>query len=47
MNRHNWGELDQLVEQLKHVTTVKGLTVQLFYPYNQDVTSPFDLNCLP
>jgi len=36
MNRHNWGELDQLVEQLKHVTTVKGLTVQLFYPYNQE-----------
>ena len=35
MNRHNWRELDQLVEQLRHVPAVKGLTVQLFYPYGQ------------
>ncbi len=35
MNRDNWRELDQLVEQLKQVPAVKGLTVQLFYPYGQ------------
>lgn len=35
MNRHNWRELDQLVEQLRHVPAVKGLTVQLFYPYGR------------
>lgn len=35
MNRENWRELDQLVEELKDVPSVKGLTVQLFYPYGQ------------
>jgi hypothetical protein len=35
MNRHNWRELDQLVAQLKHVPAVRGLSVQLFYPYGQ------------
>jgi len=35
MNRINWHELEQLVEQLKNVPAVKGLSVQIFYPYNQ------------
>ncbi len=35
MNRHNWRELDQLVAQLRHVPAVRGLSVQLFYPYGQ------------
>ncbi len=35
MNRLNWRELDQLAEKLKHVPAVKGLSVQLFYPYDQ------------
>jgi MoaA/NifB/PqqE/SkfB family radical SAM enzyme len=35
MNRYNWRELDQLVDQLRHVPSVKGLSVQLFYPYDQ------------
>jgi MoaA/NifB/PqqE/SkfB family radical SAM enzyme len=39
MNRHNWRELDRLVEQLRHIPAVKGLTVQLFYPYGQGESS--------
>ena len=39
MNRHNWRELDQLAEKLKHVPAVKGLSVQLFYPYDQGESS--------
>jgi len=35
MNRRNWRELEQLVEKLKDVPAVRGLTVQLFYPYDQ------------
>lgn len=35
MNRRNWRELDHLVERLKDVPAVRGLTVQLFYPYDQ------------
>ena len=35
MNRLNWRELDQLMEKLKNVPAVRGLTVQLFYPYDQ------------
>jgi MoaA/NifB/PqqE/SkfB family radical SAM enzyme len=34
MNGHNWRELDELAAQLKDVPAVKGLTVQLFYPYD-------------
>jgi MoaA/NifB/PqqE/SkfB family radical SAM enzyme len=39
MNRLNWSELEQLAEKLKHVPAVKGLSVQLFYPYDQDESS--------
>ncbi len=39
MNRHNWRELDQLAEELKHLPAVKGLSVQLFYPYDQGESS--------
>jgi MoaA/NifB/PqqE/SkfB family radical SAM enzyme len=39
MNRYNWRELDQLVDQLRHVPAVKGLSVQLFYPYDQGESS--------
>jgi MoaA/NifB/PqqE/SkfB family radical SAM enzyme len=39
MNRLNWRELDQLAEKLKHIRAVKGLSVQLFYPYDQDESS--------
>lgn len=35
MNRENWGELGQLLELLKELPVVKGLTLQLFYPYGQ------------
>lgn len=35
LNRQNWRELDQLVDRLKQVPAVKGLSVQLFYPYDQ------------
>ena len=43
MNRLNWCELDLLVEQLKLIPAVKGLSVQLFYPYNQG-ESPLSLS---
>ena len=43
MNRLNWRELDLLVEQLKLIPAVKGLSVQLFYPYNQG-ESPLSLS---
>jgi len=39
MNRLNWRELDQLAEELKHIPAVKGLSVQLFYPYDQGESS--------
>ena len=35
INRDNWRELNQLAEKLKHIPAVKGLSVQLFYPYDQ------------
>jgi MoaA/NifB/PqqE/SkfB family radical SAM enzyme len=35
INRYNWRELDQLAEQLKQIPAVKGLSVQVFYPYDQ------------
>jgi MoaA/NifB/PqqE/SkfB family radical SAM enzyme len=35
MNRENWGELEQLLELLKELPVVKGLTLQIFYSYNQ------------
>jgi len=35
MNRLNWRELDGLAAMLKGHPAVKGLTLQLFYPYGQ------------
>jgi MoaA/NifB/PqqE/SkfB family radical SAM enzyme len=35
MNRLNWRELDKLTEMLKGNPAVKGMTLQLFYPYGQ------------
>jgi len=39
MNRENWRDLTPLCTFLKTVPTVKGITVQLFYPYDQGETS--------
>jgi len=39
LNRLNWHELNQLVEQLKQIPAVKGFSVQLFYPYDQGESS--------
>ena len=36
INKQNWRDLDALVEHLREIPTVKGMTVQLFYPYDQD-----------
>ena len=35
INKENWFELDKLLERLKEVPAVRGITVQLFYPYGQ------------
>ena len=35
MNRENWRELEQLLALLGELPTVRGVTVQLFYPYGQ------------
>ncbi len=35
MNRKNWRDLDELTRILSAMEQVKGITVQLFYPYNQ------------
>lgn len=35
MNRENWRDLEVLAEQLEDVPAVKGMTLQLFYPYGQ------------
>lgn len=35
INRRNWSEFDKLVRILSEIEQVKGITVQLFYPYNQ------------
>jgi MoaA/NifB/PqqE/SkfB family radical SAM enzyme len=35
MNRQNWRELEQLAEQLKQVPGVRGMSVQLFYPFDR------------
>lgn len=36
VNRENWRDLDDLAEELKGIPSVRGMTVQLFYPYGQD-----------
>ncbi len=43
MNRLNWRELDSLAEKLKGRPVVKGITLQLFYPYGRD-ESPLALS---
>lgn len=35
MNRLNWRELEGLARKLKELPAVKGLSLQLFYPYGQ------------
>jgi MoaA/NifB/PqqE/SkfB family radical SAM enzyme len=35
INKKNWRDLDELLERLKEVPAVKGMTVQLFYPYGR------------
>jgi MoaA/NifB/PqqE/SkfB family radical SAM enzyme len=35
MNRENWRDLGKLLEDLKQRPTVRGVTLQLFYPYGQ------------
>ncbi len=35
MNRKNWRDLEMLTKKLADLPAVKGLTVQLFYPYGQ------------
>jgi MoaA/NifB/PqqE/SkfB family radical SAM enzyme len=35
MNRENWRELATLLDELKQRPAVRGVTVQLFYPYGQ------------
>jgi MoaA/NifB/PqqE/SkfB family radical SAM enzyme len=35
MSRENWRDLERLLDQLRQRPTVRGMTVQLFYPYGQ------------
>lgn len=35
LNRHNWRNVDYLAKWVHDMPTLKGLTVQFFYPYNQ------------
>jgi len=35
MNRKNWTEIEKLVMTLSDIKQIKGITIQLFYPYNQ------------
>lgn len=35
MNRENWRDLGRLLDELKQRPAVRGVTVQLFYPYGQ------------
>lgn len=39
INNENWFELDKVVELIKEIPAVKGMTVQLFYPYRKDEES--------
>ena len=36
LNRENWRDLEGLMEVLRGVPAVRGMTVQLFYPYGQE-----------
>ncbi len=35
VNRENWRDLEPLVNRLKSIPAVRGITVQFFYPYRQ------------
>jgi MoaA/NifB/PqqE/SkfB family radical SAM enzyme len=35
LNRHNWQDIESLATLVKQTPTLKGMTVQFFYPYNQ------------
>lgn len=35
LNRRNWQDLDSLAKWVQKMPTLKGMTVQFFYPYNQ------------
>ena len=39
MHRENWQDLHPLAALLKKIPSVKGMTVQLFYPYDQGESS--------
>lgn len=35
LNKENWNELESLVRMIVSLSTVRGITLQLFYPYGQ------------
>lgn len=35
LNRRNWRELEGIVQKVSAMPSVRGVTIQLFYPYNQ------------
>jgi len=35
INNRNWTELDELIRTVSGIEQIKGITLQLFYPYNQ------------
>jgi MoaA/NifB/PqqE/SkfB family radical SAM enzyme len=35
LNRENWQDMEPILKRLKAIATVRGMTVQLFYPYNR------------
>jgi len=35
LNRENWQDLEAILKMLREITTVRGVTVQLFYPYGR------------
>ena len=35
LNRRNWHDVDSLAKWVQEMPTLKGMTVQFFYPYNQ------------
>lgn len=44
LNRHNWKNIEPLVKLVKQTPSLKGMTVQFFYPFNQGED---DLSLLP
>jgi MoaA/NifB/PqqE/SkfB family radical SAM enzyme len=35
LNKENWHDLNQMADTLRTIPSIKGITVQLFYPYSQ------------